>query len=95
MSEGQTMGSENKTIDLTGLQCPLPVLRTQKILRDLPVGAQITVLATDPVSAVDMPHFCNTSGNELISSRREDYIFIFHIRKGPAPLKQANPGEQG
>lgn len=70
-----------KTLDMTGLKCPLPVLRTQKALRSLALGAEVEVLATDPASTIDMPHFCNTSGNELISATRDGETFIFRIRK--------------
>lgn len=75
-----------ETLDFKGLQCPLPVLRTQKALRALEVGTEVTVLATDPASTIDMPHFCNTSGNELLSSIRDGDTFIFTIRKVVEPL---------
>ena len=69
------------TLDMKGLKCPLPVLLTQKSLRSLALGAQITVLVTDPASTIDMPHFCNTSGNELLSATRDGEIFVFTISK--------------
>lgn len=55
-------------LDVTGLTCPLPVLRAQKLLRESAAGAVITVLATDPVAAIDFPHFCQESGHELLES---------------------------
>lgn len=73
-----------RTLDLKGLQCPLPVLRAQKALRGMGAGEEIIVLATDPASTIDMPHFCNTSGNELISATRDGDTFIYTIRKGDA-----------
>lgn len=45
-------------------------------------GDEITVLATDPASTIDMPHFCNTSGNELVSATRDGDTFIYTLRKG-------------
>lgn len=66
---------------MKGLKCPLPVLRTRKILRDLAIGTEIRVLATDPASTIDMPHFCNTSGNDLVSAERDGDTFIYTIRK--------------
>lgn len=71
-----------QTLDLKGLQCPLPVLRAQKALRSMSAGDEITVLATDPASTIDMPHFCNTSGNELVSATRDGDTFIYTLRKG-------------
>ena len=44
-------------IDATGLHCPMPVLRLQKALRDLESGARMTLLASDPMAAIDVPHF--------------------------------------
>jgi tRNA 2-thiouridine synthesizing protein A len=44
-------------------------------------GEELVVLATDPASTIDMPHYCTTSGNELISSQRDGNTFIFTIRK--------------
>lgn len=70
-----------ETLDFRGLQCPLPVLRTQKALRGLEIGTEVTVLATDPASTIDMPHFCATSGNVLVSATRDDDTFIFRIKK--------------
>lgn len=70
-----------QTLDLKGLKCPLPVLRAQKVLRGMSAGEEIIVLATDPASTIDMPHFCNTSGNELVSATRDGETFIYTIRK--------------
>ena len=55
-------------LDVTGLTCPLPVLRAQKVLREAAPGSIIKVLATDPVAAIDFPHFCQESGHELLES---------------------------
>ena len=68
-------------VDLTGLQCPLPVLRTQKLLRSMNPGEHIVVHVSDPASTIDMPHFCAESGNKLISSEQRQALFIFEIEK--------------
>jgi tRNA 2-thiouridine synthesizing protein A len=68
-------------LDVTGLQCPLPVLKAQKALRDLPLGAEIVVLASDPAAKIDFPHYCNQSGNHLVESLQKGEIFHFRIRK--------------
>lgn len=41
----------------------MPVLKLQKILKTLPPGAQVRVLATDPMAKVDIPHFCHEAGH--------------------------------
>jgi tRNA 2-thiouridine synthesizing protein A len=47
-----------ETIDARGLKCPLPVLRMEKRLMALPPGAQLLVLATDPMARIDIPLYC-------------------------------------
>jgi len=74
-------------IDATGLQCPMPVLRLQKALRDMARGARATLLASDPMAAVDVPHFLNENGHRLISQSQTDgprdmQILRFEIEKG-------------
>jgi tRNA 2-thiouridine synthesizing protein A len=42
--------TETLEYDATGLLCPLPVLRANRKLRELPVGGELTVRATDPAA---------------------------------------------
>ncbi|MBL71195.1 MAG: preprotein translocase subunit TatB [Rhodobiaceae bacterium] len=76
-----------KEIDATGLSCPMPVLRLQKVLRDITSGGQIRLLASDPMAAIDVPHFCEEQGHILIASAEQDgpgdmRILCFEIQKG-------------
>ena len=57
-------------LDLTGLKCPLPVLRTRKALRSLMAGAVIEVSCTDPMSAIDIPNMVREEGDSLIEQRK-------------------------
>ena len=68
-------------IDLSGLLCPLPVLKAGKRLAAMQTGHVLKVLATDPMAAIDMPHFCNEHGHELLESGRNGDILIFRIRR--------------
>jgi len=68
--------------DLRGLKCPLPVLRTRKRIASLPPGALIRVETTDPLAGIDIPHFCNEDGHELVESEKTDEGHRFLIRKG-------------
>jgi tRNA 2-thiouridine synthesizing protein A len=72
------------TLDATGLLCPLPVLKARKALKPLAPGAVLEIRATDQGAVKDFAAFCRTTGNELISSREEDGVFIFAIRKTAA-----------
>ena len=74
-------------IDATGLSCPMPVLRLQKALRDLPSGAHIRLLASDPMAAIDVPHFCQEHGHNLRARGEKTgagamQILSFEIEKG-------------
>ncbi|QLH41168.1 MAG: sulfurtransferase TusA family protein [Defluviicoccus sp.] len=72
---------EMTTLDLKGLQCPLPVLRTNKALRGMPVGAELLVLATDPAAPQDFENFCQMTGHVLVASTENDGVFSILIRK--------------
>ncbi|MEQ9520755.1 MAG: sulfurtransferase TusA family protein [Parvibaculum sp.] len=72
--------SEDILLDVTGLTCPIPVLRAQKRLRALTPGTILRVLATDPMAAIDVPHFCHESGHELLESTNEGRTLIFRIK---------------
>jgi tRNA 2-thiouridine synthesizing protein A len=72
--------SEN-TLDLSGLLCPLPVLKARKRLEAMAPGTILKVIATDPMSAIDMPHFCNEQGHALLEQQRDGAAFIFRIRR--------------
>ena len=71
-------------IDVKGLLCPLPVLKARKRLSSLKHGETLRILATDPASAIDFPHYCAESGNELVSQHQDAGLFVFVIRKSHA-----------
>lgn len=67
--------------DATGLLCPLPVLRANRKLRELPVGGLLTVRATDPAAEQDFPAYCRQTGHELVETSRDGDVLVFVIRK--------------
>ena len=69
------------TLDLRGLNCPLPILRARKALRALPPGGAVEVFADDPLSPVDFAAFCEASGDKLVESVETDGVFRFLIRR--------------
>lgn len=69
------------SLDLRGLKCPLPVLRTRKALIGLQGAARLHIACTDPMAAIDIPHFIKVSGQRLTESRREDNVLHFTIEK--------------
>jgi len=75
-------GSEGDELDLRGLKCPLPVLRTRKHMRDLATGSRIRIETTDPLAVIDVPHFCREDGHQLLDSAPVDGGHVFVIVKG-------------
>ena len=75
-----------KELDVKGLHCPLPILRTRALLDRMTPGEEVVVYATDPASVIDFKHFCNTTENELLAHETRGDVFVYHIRRGtPAP----------
>lgn len=74
--------SDDAVLDLKGLKCPLPVLKTRKAMAGLEQGDTITVLTTDPMAAIDIPHFCQESGHRLVSAETSGENGRFVLEKG-------------
>jgi tRNA 2-thiouridine synthesizing protein A len=68
-------------LDLRGLKCPLPVLKTENRLSAVPSGTLLEIETTDPLSAIDIPHFCNETGHELVLQEKTRAGHRFVIRK--------------
>jgi tRNA 2-thiouridine synthesizing protein A len=75
-------GVHSASLDLRGLNCPLPVLRTRKMLRRLPHGGRLIVECTDPLAAIDIPHLLRETGDTLERQETVNGLFIFHIKRG-------------
>ena len=68
-------------LDLRGLKCPLPALKTRKALSRLPAGEELLVECTDPLSGIDIPNLLRETGDALVESRNGPGLLVFHIRK--------------
>ena len=71
----------DKDLDVRGLNCPLPVLRTKKALAELRGGQVLRVLATDPGSVKDFQAFAKQTGHQLLSHGEADDVFTFFMKK--------------
>jgi tRNA 2-thiouridine synthesizing protein A len=67
-------------LDAAGLLCPLPVLKARNRLESLKSGETLKLIATDPASVIDVPHFCAEQGHALVSHEVENGRHIFRIR---------------
>jgi tRNA 2-thiouridine synthesizing protein A len=70
-----------KTLNLRGLKCPLPALRTKKALSQAQPGDVLIVECTDPLAAVDIPNLINQTGDTLEATQRDKKLLTFRIRK--------------
>jgi tRNA 2-thiouridine synthesizing protein A len=70
-----------KTLNLRGLKCPLPALRTKKALSQAQPGDVFLVECTDPLAAVDIPNLINQTGDTLEGTRKDKKLLTFRIRK--------------
>ncbi len=68
-------------LDLSGLTCPLPLLKTKQSLNKMHPGQVVKVIATDPGSERDFQVFAEQSGNQLLKVEKADSRFIYCIRK--------------
>jgi tRNA 2-thiouridine synthesizing protein A len=76
-----TATTKDTVIDLRGLKCPLPALRTRKALSRLAPGALLVVECTDPLAEIDIPNLVRETGDALEATARQDDVLVFRIRK--------------
>ncbi len=73
--------SEPRQLDLAGLACPLPLLKTKKALVGMAPGEQVEVRATDPGAREDFAAFCRQTGHRLLSLEEEGDVLVIRLQK--------------
>lgn len=76
-----SLDPEPLDLDLRGLKCPLPVLRTRKALRRMAGGTSLLVRCTDPLAGIDIPHLVREEGHALLRQSHDGEAWAFHIAK--------------
>jgi tRNA 2-thiouridine synthesizing protein A len=71
----------SQVLDVKGLNCPLPVLRTKKAMKAVAKGQSLTVEATDPATQTDIPALCEAAGFTLLSVTEANGVFIYNIQQ--------------
>ena len=71
----------NLVLDTQGLNCPLPILKTKKTIKDVPVGGILEVLATDPGADPDFKAFCRSTGHTLLEATVNGGVYRFLIQR--------------
>ncbi len=75
------MPEADQVLDCSGLNCPLPVLKTKKAVDAMSPGQILQMISTDPGSQNDITAWCKRTNNELLESSTEGGKFIFSIKK--------------
>ena len=68
-------------LDLTGLKCPLPALKTRKALKSLNPGDRLEVHCTDPLSVIDIPNLIRETGDRIEITEQAERRIVFLIEK--------------
>ncbi len=71
----------DQVLDVRGLTCPMPALKTKKAITYLKSGEVLQVLATDPATKTDIPALLKRLNAEIMSAEEDDGLFSFLIRK--------------
>jgi TusA-related sulfurtransferase len=82
MSDPSVPAHYDELLDTSGLNCPLPLLKTKQSLNTLTPGQVLKVIATDAGSWRDIPVFINNSVNELLHAEHDQDQYRYWIKKG-------------
>jgi tRNA 2-thiouridine synthesizing protein A len=77
-------------LDLSGLKCPLPALKTRKALKPLKAGDVLEVCCTDPLSVIDIPNLVQETGDRVEITARDEQRIVFVIEKADQVIEKQN-----
>ena len=69
------------TLDCSGMNCPIPILRLSQTVRSLKTGERLEMIATDPGSVKDIQAWSKQTGNTLVESKQDNEKFMFVVEK--------------
>jgi tRNA 2-thiouridine synthesizing protein A len=69
------------TVNMRGLKCPLPALKTRKLLAKMLPGEVLTIECTDPLTTIDIPNLVRETGDRIEDSAKSGRVLTFRIRK--------------
>lgn len=71
----------NARLDTSGKCCPMPMVETNKAIKNLAVGEVLEVIATDVGTRTDIPSWCQRTGHTLLSMNEENGVLHYHVRR--------------
>ena len=78
-------------LDLTGLRCPIPALKTRKALTTVSPGDVLEVHCTDPLSVIDIPNLIRETGDKVEITERDEHRIVFLIEKADVATTTKRP----
>ena len=73
--------SEPAAVNMRGLKCPLPTLKTRKLLLKMTPGEMLVIECTDPLTTIDIPNLLRETGDTLVNDSKKGRVLTFRIRK--------------
>jgi tRNA 2-thiouridine synthesizing protein A len=71
----------DKTVDTSGHCCPVPIIETNRAMKQMRAGEVLEVISTDTGSKMDIPAWCARTGNKLLRLEEQDKTFRYYVRK--------------
>ncbi len=71
----------DRTIDTSGQCCPVPMVETNRAVKQMQSGQVLEVISTDVGSKMDIPAWCKRTGNKLVASEEYDGKFYYYVRR--------------
>ena len=72
----------DQVLDAKGLSCPMPILKTKKLLKEMKPGQILEIQGTDPGTRNDLPAFTSRSGDEFLGEEQHEGYISFFLKKG-------------
>src|SRR5882757_4448678 len=80
-SKAKQTKTEPAAVNMRGLKCPLPTLKTRKLLSKMTPGEMLLIECTDPLTTIDIPNLLRETSDVLVSDSRKGRVLTFRIRK--------------
>ena len=74
--------NHDRELDLSGLMCPMPLLKAKLALNNMGSKQILKVIATDPSSEKDFHLFVDQSDHQILDFQKGEAAYIYWIRKG-------------
>jgi rhodanese-related sulfurtransferase/TusA-related sulfurtransferase len=68
-------------LDVKGMACPMPIVKTRKTMKELEPGNVLEVQATDKGSTADLKAWANSSGHYYLGTTEDAGILTHYVRK--------------